>query len=152
MEAILAIDSKNGLAKNGTIPWKSKKDMTFFKNKTINKIVVMGRKTFESLPGPLKNRLNVVLTNPRYSENNILYTNDVDSLLKENVIFIGGKTIYEQFIPLCETVWVTRFKKDYDCDLFFDYDFSKFSSIVHEDDDELTITEYKRVKKFANFY
>ena len=145
MEAILAIDSKNGLAKNGTIPWKSKKDMTFFKNKTINKIVVMGRKTFESLPGPLKNRLNVVLSNPRYSENNILYTNDVDALLKENVIFIGGKSIYEQFIPLCETVWVTRFKKDYDCDLFFDYDFSKFSSIVHEDDEELTITEYKKV-------
>ena len=145
MEAILAIDSKNGLAKNGTIPWKSKKDMTFFKNKTINKIVVMGRKTFESLPGPLKNRLNVVLSNPRYSENNILYTNDVDALLKENVIFIGGKSIYEQFIPLCETVWVTRFKKDYDCDLFFDYNFSKFSSIVHEDDEELTITEYKKV-------
>jgi dihydrofolate reductase len=145
MEAILAIDSKNGLAKNGTIPWKSKKDMTFFKNKTINKIVVMGRKTFESLPGPLKNRLNVVLSTPRYSENNIFYTNDVDTLLKEKVIFIGGKSIYEQFIPLCETVWVTRFKKDYDCDLFFDYDFSKFSSFVHEDDEELTITEYKKV-------
>ena len=139
----MAIDSKNGLAKNGTIPWKSKKDMTFFKNKTINKIVVMGRKTFESL-GPLKNRLNVVLSTPRYSEN-IFYTNDIDTLLKENVIFIGGKSIYEQFIPLCETVWVTRFKKDYDCDLFFDYDFSKFSSIVHEDDEELTITEYKKV-------
>jgi dihydrofolate reductase len=86
----------------------------------------MGRKTFESL-GPLKNRLNVVLSTPRYSEN-IFYTNDIDTLLKENVIFIGGKSIYEQFIPLCETVWVTRFKKDYDCDLFFDYDFSKFSS------------------------
>ncbi len=145
MEAILAIDSKNGLAKNGTIPWKSKKDMTFFKSKTNNKIVVMGRKTFESLPGPLKNRLNVILSTPRYSENNIFYTNDVDTLLKENVIFIGGKSIYEQFIPLCETVWVTRFKKDYDCDLFFDYDFSNFSSIVHEDDEELTITEYKKV-------
>lgn len=146
MEAILAVDAKNGFGKDGTIPWKSKKDTSFFINKTENKIVVMGRKTYDSFLGPLKNRLNVILTkNPQYSgDNNVLYTDDVDSLLKENVIFIGGKTIYERFIPLCERVWVTRFKKDYHCDIFFDYDFSDFYANVYEENDELVIIEYVR--------
>ena len=56
IEAIVAVDNKYGLAKNGNIPWKSKTDMTFFKNKTINNVVVMGTKTFLSLPkgAPLK--------------------------------------------------------------------------------------------------
>jgi dihydrofolate reductase len=146
MEAIFAIDSKNGIAKNGNIPWKSKKDMDFFKYKTMNKIVIMGRKTYESIK-PLKNRLNVVLTtNPQYSEyNNILFTDNIDQLLNENVFFIGGKTIYEQFIPLCEKLWVTQFKKDYDCDLFFHCDFTDFHAEIYEETDELTITEYSRI-------
>lgn len=146
MEAIFAIDAKNGFAKNGTIPWKSKKDMLFFKNKTMNKIVVMGRKTYESIPSPLKNRLNVILTEtPEYSENNnVLFTDDIESILKENVIFIGGKPIFEQFLPLCEKIWVTRFKKDHECDVFFNYDFSGFHAKVYEEDDELVITEYTK--------
>ena len=147
MEAIFAVDAKNGFGKDETIPWKSKKDMRFFMDKTMNKIVVMGRKTFESFPIPLKNRLNVILTkNPEYSENNnVLYTDDVDSLLKEKIIFIGGKTIYERFIPLCEKVWVTRFKRDYNCDTFFEYNFSGFHAKVYEEDDELVITKYTKI-------
>jgi dihydrofolate reductase len=148
MEAILAIDSKNGLAKNGNIPWKSKKDMSFFINKTKNNIVVMGRKTYDSLPHPLINRLNVVLTKtPKYSEhNNVLFTNDIDNLLSEKIFIIGGKTIYDQFLPLCEKVWITKFKKDYECDLFFEYDFSDFVTSTYEETDELTITKYIRKK------
>jgi dihydrofolate reductase len=65
MESIYAIDSHNGLSKNRTLPWKSKTDMLFFRNKTKNNIVIMGKNTFFSLPiehRPLKNRLNIVLT------------------------------------------------------------------------------------------
>jgi dihydrofolate reductase len=146
MEAILAIDSKNGLAKDGNIPWKSKKDISFFINKTKNHIVVMGRKTYDSLPHPLKNRLNVVLTKtPQYSEhNNVLFIDNIQELQNEKIFIIGGKTIYDQFLPFCEKIWVTRFKKDYDCDLFFEFDFSNFSSKICEETEELIITEYFR--------
>ena len=68
MKAIYAIDSKNGLSKNGVIPWKSKRDMSFFMNKTKNHIVIMGKNTYFSLPKenrPLKNRFNIVLHRPK---------------------------------------------------------------------------------------
>ena len=64
VEAIIALDNNLGLAKDNIIPWKCKKDMEFFKRKTINNIVIMGFKTLISLPKeePLKDRLNIVIT------------------------------------------------------------------------------------------
>lgn len=169
MEAIYATDINNGLSKDGVIPWKSKKDMSFFMNKTKNNVVIMGRNTYFSLPDnvrPLKNRLNIVLTNKpeEYrAHKEVIFTNNNNihnSIIKyrENyqqmfpylssnfkIYIIGGKNIYEQFIPLCERVWVTRIKKDYSCDLFLDYDFSKqFKENILDEDDELIIYEYMK--------
>ena len=140
MEAILAIDINNGISKDGDIPWKSHKDMSFFYNTTVNNIVIMGKNTYFSLPEkyrPLKNRLNIVLTsNPdRYSSNNeysnLFFTNNdkiyMDIIVNKDkyielypflnnnfkILFIGGKQIYEKYIHLCHTVWVTKFKRDF---------------------------------------
>ena len=174
MEAIYAIDSKNGLSKNGVIPWKCKKDMLFFMNKTIKNIVIMGKNTYFSLPlehRPLKNRLNIVFTsNPHVydvdiNENsNVIFTNNTNiheeiltnrskyynmyTFLNENfkIFIIGGKTIYEKFIPLCSKIWVTRLKQDYECDLFLDYDYStQYKEEMYEQDNELEIIEYIRL-------
>jgi len=176
MEAIYAIDSKKGLSKNGTIPWKSKKDMLFFMNKTKNNVIIMGKNTYFSIPiehRPLKNRLNIVITsNPDLYQNNINHTCEKSNLLFTNntkiyedilnnvdkynefynflhrdykIFIIGGKIIYEQFIPLCNKIWVTQLKCDYDCDLFIDYDYSKqFKEEIYQEDDELLIIEYTR--------
>lgn len=171
MESIYAIDSNNGLSKNGDIPWKSKTDMLFFMNKTKNNVVIMGKNTFFSIPKehrPLKNRLNIVLTSiPDVYENEddrVIFTNNnnihqdilnnknkyckmYDFLNKDfKIFFIGGKTIYNQFIPLCNTVWVTYIKHNYDCDLFMDYDYSKqFTEELYKEDDELKIVRYTRI-------
>ena len=171
MEAILAYDLNNGISKNGAIPWKSKTDLNFFYNTTKGNVVIMGKNTFLSLPEncrPLKNRLNIVLTtNPEVYSNDEKYKN-IDNLIftsdqniykkimqnKEKyasslnpdfkIIIIGGKQIYEMYFPLCETVWVTRIKNDYQCDLHIDYDFTKQlkDREVIKDDDELIITKY----------
>jgi dihydrofolate reductase len=173
MESIYAIDSNNGLSKNGDIPWKSKTDMLFFMNKTINNIVIMGKNTFFSIPKehrPLKNRLNIVLTSkPNLYENkddNVLFTNDSNNTIHQDILnnknkycemyefinkdfkifFIGGKTIYNQYIPLCDTIWVTHIKQNYNCDLFIDYDYSKqFTEELYKEDDELKIIKYTRI-------
>lgn len=169
MESIYAIDCNNGLSKKGVIPWKSKKDILFFMNKTKHNVVIMGKNTFFSIPEehrPLLNRLNIVLTrDPQlYHTNkyqNVLFTsndsihNDIlnnkkkyyekyDFLHKDfTIFFIGGKTIYNKFIPLCNKIWVTKLKGDYNCDLFIDYDFSKqFEEKLYEENDELLILEY----------
>ena len=171
LEAILAYDLNNGISKNGAIPWKSKTDLSFFYNTTKGNVVIMGRTTFLSLPEncrPLKNRLNIVLTSkPELYSNDEKYKN-VDNLIftsdknvyqeilqnKEKyqtflspdfkIIIIGGKQIYEMYFPLCETVWVTRIKKDYQCDLIIDYDFAKQfkDREIIKDDDELVIVKY----------
>ena len=67
VKGILAVDSMNGLAKNGKIPWKSKTDMAFFKNVTTHNTVVMGINTLLTLPNkkPLPNRTNIVITNQK---------------------------------------------------------------------------------------
>ena len=171
IESIYAIDSNNGLSKNGTIPWKSKTDMLFFMNKTINNIVIMGKNTFFSIPKehrPLTNRLNIILTSkPNIYENkdeNAFFTNNsnIYKVILNNknkycemyeflnkdfkIFFIGGKTIYNQYIPLCDTIWVTHIKNDYNCDLFMDYDYSKqFTEELYKEDDELKIVKYTRI-------
>jgi len=172
MEAIYAIDLNNGLSKNGIIPWNSKKDILFFMNKTKHNIVIMGKNTYFSLPEknrPLKNRLNIVLTNDSelYNKNNnknVIFTNN-DSIYKDilinkneynnlynfldkdfKIFFIGGKIIYQQFIPLCNKIWVTQIKCNYNCDLFFKYDYSReFISELYDEDNEMKIIKYIRL-------
>ena len=173
MEAIYAIDINNGLSKDGAIPWKSKKDMTFFMNMTKYNIVIMGKNTYFSLPErirPLKNRLNIVLTSQpdMYLEdtstnNNVIFTNSENiykaflnnrekfksfyPFLSRNfkIYIIGGKQIYEKYIPLCQSIWLSRIKNDYSCDLFLDYEFEKeFKEVQSCEDDEFKIIKYTK--------
>ena len=150
VHAILAVDINNGLAKEGNIPWKSKTDLNFFKAKTTNNVVIMGTNTLLSLPKgePLQNRMNVVVTNnyEKYSKvyntyQNICFVNAeqvidlIKTCYKDKTIFvIGGNQIYNLLIPYCSTVWLTKIKANYECDLIFKYDLSKFKrEIIYED-------------------
>jgi len=149
MEAIIAFDIKKGISKNGILPWCIKEDMQFFYTKTKCNVVIMSKNTYFSIPEsmrPLKNRLNIVLTREpkKYKEiteqyKNVLFTNDEN--IHENILLfpkkysdtynvldkffkifcIGGNEIYQKYMPLCKTIWVTKMKQDYGCDLFFDY-------------------------------
>ena len=174
MEAIYAIDFNNGLSKDGIIPWKSEKDLKFFVSKTKNSVVIMGKNTYFSLPEnvrPLKDRLNIVLTSKpeQFLDlydgiKNVIFTNNDkihNSILNYRekyinkypflsnnfkIVFIGGKKIYEQYITLCEKVWITQIKKNYSCDLIFNYDYSKQfkEPQVIEEDEELKIILYEK--------
>ena len=177
-EAIVATDEGFGLAKNGQIPWKSKTDMTFFKTTTTNNIVVMGSKTLLSLNNelPLVNRLNIVLTrdtskfinNDKYKDlNNILFLNETefDNFLKNpkslikmehnkylkndpTIFIIGGEQIYSKYCRLCSTIWLTKIKANYECDLIFSYnsvlfDTEQYKYNVYYEDDELQIMRFQ---------
>jgi dihydrofolate reductase len=154
VEAILAVDLLNGLAKNHKIPWKSKTDMKFFKNKTLGHIVVMGIKTLLSLPNglPLKNRTNIVITNQKEKYSNIykninnLYFYDLEQIIntmKQNTnntyYIIGGNQIYNLLLPYCSTIWLTKIKQIYDCDLIFNYDITSYKKEIIYEDNELEI-------------
>jgi dihydrofolate reductase len=150
VHAILAVDINNGLAKDGKIPWKSKTDLKFFKTQTTNNVVVMGTNTLLSLPKgePLQNRMNIVVTNncEKYSKvydayENICFVNAeqviniIKNCYKDKTIFvIGGNQIYNLLMPYCSTVWLTKIKANYECDLIFKYELSQFKrEIIYED-------------------
>ncbi len=102
-------------------------DLEYFKNTTLNQVVVMGRKTFLSLPnGPLKNRVNIVLsTDPSFETQGIIKCDSINSVLDTiknyscDIYIIGGQSVYEAFLPLCSEVLVTKVLKDCPADTFF---------------------------------
>ena len=128
MKAIVAVDKNWGIGKDNKLLFHIKEDMKFFKETTINKVVVMGRRTFLSLPNgePLKDRMNLVITNKakdlRYG--NVVFGNmeEIFEELKKydtnDVFVIGGGSIYKQLIEYCDTIYVTRVDEAYDADTF----------------------------------
>ena len=87
MIAIAAIDNDWGIGKDGELLFHIKEDMRFFKRMTIGKVVVMGRKTFETLPNgkPLEDRLNLVITsNPKESYDNVIFGTK-EEIMEESV-------------------------------------------------------------------
>ena len=118
INAIVAVDIADGIAKYGKIPWHNKEDFKLFKKLTTgngNNVVVMGRKTFESLPnGELPGRDNIILTRSGFSIDEI---EGLDSKY-DDVWIIGGESIYRQVfaISLPVLIYVSRMHKVYDCD------------------------------------
>lgn len=128
---IAAIDSERGIGIKGQLPWRLSKDMAFFKEKTIGNTVIMGRKTWESIPPkfrPLPDRTNIVVTrNPDAlkDEPAIIATSLDDAIGKADtgtsIFVIGGGTLYEEAIrhPACTTLILTEIDYSFECDTFF---------------------------------
>ena len=127
LSIIAAIGQNNELGKDNDLVWRFKGDMKFFKNTTLNHKVVMGRKTFESLPGLLPNRDHVVLT-----RNNLIipkvevYKNVKDFLeaykdYPEEIFNIGGASIYKELIDYADKLYLTEIEDTKDADVYFPY-------------------------------
>jgi dihydrofolate reductase len=130
ISAIVCVDENWGIGSKGDLLVHIPEDMKFFKDITMNGTVIMGRKTYDSLPKkPLPNRENVVITNStqngfvlRMDEDGTVFTNlnDVKYVLKlkemdeYNVFIIGGGQIYKELLPYCEYAYVTKVFHSYD--------------------------------------
>ena len=113
---IVAIDRNLAIGKDGKLPWHYSADMKFFKETTIGNTVVMGRRTWLTLKGPLKDRINVVLSrDPSITSNDsMIVMRDVDSVIElsnkqdAHLFVIGGAKVYEAFLPHIERWVVTE--------------------------------------------
>lgn len=113
---IVAIDRNLAIGKGGKLPWHYSADMKFFKETTIGNIVVMGRRTWLTLKGPLKDRTNIVLSRdpnlPRRDSEIVM--RDVDSVIEfaekqvADLFVIGGAKVYEAFLPQIQRWVVTE--------------------------------------------
>ncbi|WP_233567765.1 dihydrofolate reductase [Cohnella faecalis] len=110
------------------MPWKLKSEMAYFKAQTLHKTVLMGRKTFESLKSPLKDRTNVILsrTMDEAPEPCVLVRSIEEALEKfggEELMVIGGAEIYRQALPFANRILLTEIDREYEGDTYFpDFD------------------------------
>jgi len=129
MKAILSADLNWGIGYKGKLLQRVPEDMKFFRRMTTGKVVVMGRETFESLPGrqPLKDRVNIVLSKKgNFDNEGLIVARSLDELFKlldnyssDDVFVIGGQSVYTQLLPYCTEIYVTRFEKAFEADRFF---------------------------------
>lgn len=122
---IAAIGKNNELGKNNDLIWRFKEDMKFFRETTTGNTVLMGRKTFESLPHALPNRRNVVVTkDENYIAEGAEVFYSVEEALKstenDNVFVIGGAMIYNELLPFCDKLYLTEIDDECpDADVYF---------------------------------
>lgn len=126
LSIIVAIASNYAIGKNNDLLWHISEDLKHFKKITSGHPVIMGKRTFESLPiRPLPGRENVVLTDIKdeiIPGCTMAYS--IDQILelcknKEECFIIGGGMVYKQFFPLVETLYITYVEKDFEADTFF---------------------------------
>ena len=118
---IAAIGPNNELGKDNDLIFNIPEDMRFFRESTINKPIVMGINTFNSLPKVLPNRKHIILTHQKIEESdNIVVFNNLESLLnflkdlETEIMIIGGAQIYKQFLPYADTMLLTEIKETAD--------------------------------------
>ena len=132
IKAIMAIDEKGGISKGHSMPWpKNSIDLKWFKENTINNIVVMGRKTWEDpfMPTPLKSRINILITKKQHSlypgadyyfsgniNNNILEIQN--NYENKDIFIIGGSEIINLTFDLIQEFYLTRIYGNYNCEKF----------------------------------
>lgn len=127
MNLIVNVDKNWGIGNNNKLLVNIPDDLKYFKEKTLNSVVVMGRKTLESLPNgkPLPERINIVLSKDvNFTRDDVIICRDYDELFVEikkygkEVFVIGGASIYNGLMRFCEKAFVTKVDSSFEADTF----------------------------------
>jgi dihydrofolate reductase len=121
---IVCMDNNNTIGRNNDLPWKLPADLKYFKETTMGKPILMGRKTYESIGRPLPGRKNYVLTRDKtWSAPNVTVVTNIESIEKlerDNELFIiGGAEIYKQYINKADRLYVTKINHTFEGDARF---------------------------------
>ena len=122
---IAAIGKNNELGKDNKLIWHIKDDLINFKNVTMGKKVIMGTNTYFSLPKKLEGREYILLSDSLESIPNGVVFNDFEKLLSylktldEEVMIIGGASIYKLFLPLADKLYLTEIDAESEADAYF---------------------------------
>ena len=131
IKLIVAVSENNVIGVKNDLPWHLPDDMDFFKKKTLNSSVIMGKNNFLSIPEkfrPLKNRINIILTrNTSFNAKECLIANDLKAAIKlakkakKNIFIIGGGMVYKDALTqgLIDIIYLTRIHAQIKGDVFF---------------------------------
>ncbi|MCF6288701.1 MAG: dihydrofolate reductase [Proteobacteria bacterium] len=152
---ILAMDENNLIGSNNDLPWRLPADLQYFKQQTLNKTILMGRKTCESLPFSLPKRRNIVLTkNINFFRQGFDIIHEIDSIndLNGEIMVIGGAQIYKLLIKYTNKLLITKIKHKFNGDTYFAWQENAWqltSQIIRTADDknpyDLSFNTYKRI-------
>lgn len=158
---IVAIEQGQGIGFQNQMPWpRLTEDLRWFKENTVNNVIVMGSNTWKSIGRPLPDRINVVISSQLQKKANLTYSdpieaiNDLKERCKNKLIFIiGGQQLFEATKHIIEKFYVTEIHANYTCDKFFDLkfveeNFPNIQTIINIDKTESTpsyiIREYSK--------
>ena len=139
---IVATSENNVIGRGNDIPWYIPKDLEHFKKLTTGNTVIMGRKTYESLPKeyrPLPNRFNIVITRDKsYQAKGCLVVNSLEEALRKSdnnreIFIIGGGQIYREGLKFAERIYLTKIHKNIEGDTYFPK-LNKFWKLVDEEE------------------
>ena len=159
MKLIVAVDEKWGIGKSNDLLFSLSKDMKFFREKTLNKVVIMGYNTLLSFPNskPLKNRINIVLAPEGVVRDDCTVVHSLQELKRElenfntdDVFVIGGAMFYKTMYPYCDEAYITKVYADGGAEVFFDnldnldnWKRENLSEILQDNGFDIQFTVYK---------
>jgi len=148
-KAIAAMSLNRVIGAGNRIPWHLPEDFKWFKQLTTGNVVVMGRKTFESIGKPLPNRETIVLSRSQFSLPGVRTVSDlsqIDLAAEAREVFIcGGAQIYAQALPLCSDLYLTLVKREVEGDAFFPAFEDRFTQVEEiRDTPEFKILHYRQ--------
>jgi dihydrofolate reductase len=163
VNAILAHDDNYGIGKNNDLPWpRNDADLKWFRECTIGHVVVMGRKTWESIGSkPLPKRINVVVSTQQFPDqkdggpDHVLFGNvqqGIQTLLTElypnlKIWIIGGADLYSQTLSQCDNIYLTHIPGDYNCDNFVELNqhLVGYTEMAKKEQDGLTFSIWRKI-------
>ena len=156
IKLICAVSKNNVIGNNNKLPWNISEDLKRFRELTSENIIVMGRKTYDSIGRPLPKRENLVLSkNKKLKIENVKVFNTPQEILdfyhkreeEKDLFIIGGNYIYELFIEYCDYLLITFVDKEYKGDAYFpkiDWTEWELTKEEKKSDDQENLTYYFR--------
>jgi len=150
-KAIAAMSLNRVIGRGNTIPWHIPDDLKWFKKLTMGHVIVMGRKTFESIGKPLPGRKTIVLSRSNLELPNVEVVSDLEHIPEpaagQEIFICGGAQIYEQALPRCSDLFLTLVKRVVDGDAFFPKFEDRFAAVEElVSSAEFTITLYRNTE------
>ncbi|MFT5504549.1 MAG: dihydrofolate reductase [Gammaproteobacteria bacterium] len=125
LSIVCAMDKKNLIGSNNQLPWRMPADLKFFKETTMGKPIIMGRKTWQSIGRPLPGRKNIVISrNPDFFAEGATVMQNMESAMAliddaPEAMLIGGATLYEQTLDQVDNLFITEIDHEFDGDTWF---------------------------------
>jgi dihydrofolate reductase len=153
-KAIAAMSLNRVIGRGNSIPWHLPEDFKWFKKMTTGQVVVMGRKTFQSIGKPLPNRTTIVLTRSNEPIPGVLTVSGLDQidpgtlgLAGRDIFICGGAEVYAQALPLCSDLYLTLVKRSAEGDTYFPAFEDQFELLEELfDTTEFKILRYRRLE------